>query len=192
MIRRGMSGSAAAKRLGVSYPTMIKYAKKRLNIDYSKGFDEEDIKELGKILEKKGEHKAKKTEPQDNLTISQLARLVGTNQGTIRSFTTRHSLGQKKDVGNKKDILVFSREEIKQIQEKYQGHASKSLKETLADLVSKSQFLVYVPGVRQLSGFSDVEKIKEFVQNSLITGQIIIYKKVPAKIEVKLELENLE
>ena len=155
------------------------------------GFGEKDVEKLSEALGKKGKHEIGEAEVQDNLTISQVGRFLGVNQGTVRSFVENHSLGKKRDVGRKKAVLVLSRKDIEQIQEHY-GRKSQSPKETLADLVSKSQFLVYVPGVKQLSGFSDVEKIKEFVQNSLLTGQIIVYRKVPAKIEVKLELENLE
>ena len=189
MIERGMSGEATARKLGVSGPTVRKYAK-RLGIDYSEGFGEKDRERLSEALAKKGKHEIGEAEVQDNLTISQVGRFLGVNQGTIRSFVENHSLGQKRDVGRKKAVLVLSRKDIEQIQEHYQGRGRQSPKETLADLVSKSQFLVYVPGVKQLSGFSDVGKIKEFVQNSLLTGQIIIYKKVPAKIDVRLEVEE--
>jgi len=199
VIEKNLSIEATARRLNVSPPTVRKYAK-LAGINFDQGFSEEGIEQLGEVLSNRSSYRRENAnsgesgiEVRDELTISQVGRLVGINQGTVRSFVERKKFGHRKDVAGRKNILVLSKDEIEKIQEHYKSATPKnrgSIKEALSDLVAKSGYLVYIPGVKQLSGFSSVEKIKEFIQSSLLTGPIIIYKKVPAKIDVRLELEE--
>jgi hypothetical protein len=176
-MKEGLRTGAVAQSLGVCQPTIRKYARK-LGIDYSIGFKLEDVERLKIAL-------TGKREKLDEMTISQLAKHMLLKEATLRRYVETRKLGRK----NANGILALSEEEIAKIQEFYSGRQTSRKKEDLSDLVRKSAYLVYVPGIKQLSGFSEVEKITEFVQNSLITGQIVVFKKVPSRIDVKLELE---
>ena len=153
------SAESIAKEMGCSGATIRNYAHK-LGVDFSSEEGLAKIKEAW--MNKTG---SSSLDNNGRFNLRQVGRQLEIHPTTLRSFFLTRGLGQR--IAGK---FLVDEKEIAQAQEHYATAPVKKWsktetepKITLQDLVSKSEYLVYVPGVKQLSGFADIDH-QTFVQ----------------------------